>query len=124
MILEVIGAVREAYRPFAPIAESRQASDTLVTKILLGSLGCLPACDRYFIAGFKSAGLRYSYLDSTFIEQVLGFCQDHLGELRQEQESIERTGGMRYPLMKLADMYFWQIGFELNRGEGVPPSVG
>ncbi len=115
IILESIKAVREAYRPFAPTAESRQASDTLVTKILLGTLGCLPACDRYFIDGFKSAGLRYSYLNTNFIERVLHFCRTNFREFREEQENIERIGGMRYPLMKLVDMYFWQTGFELDR---------
>lgn len=66
IIFEAITAVREAYRPFAPKAEYRQASDTLITKIILGTFGCLPACDRYFINGFKSNGFRYSYLNSNF----------------------------------------------------------
>lgn len=116
IILETIDAVREAYRPFAPSAESRQASDTLVTKIILGTFGCLPACDRFFIEGFKSAKFRYSYLNAKFLERILAFCRDNLRELRGEQENIERIGGMRYPLMKLVDMYFWQIGFELDGG--------
>lgn len=116
IILETINAVREAYRPFAPSAESRQASDTLVTKIILGTFGCLPACDRFFIDGFKSANFRYSYLNAKFLERILKFCKDNLRELREAQESIERTGGMRYPLMKLVDMYFWQVGFELDGG--------
>jgi hypothetical protein len=114
IILEAIDAVREAYRPFAPMAESRQASDTLVTKIILGTFGCLPACDRYFIDGFKSANFRYSYLNAKFVERVLHFCRDNLRELHEEQARIERTGGMWYPLMKLVDMYFWQIGSELE----------
>jgi len=25
-------------------------------------------------------------------------------------------GGIRYPLMKLVDMYFWQIGYEKDTG--------
>jgi hypothetical protein len=33
-------------------------SDTLITKFLLGTVGCTPACDRYFILGFRRAGLR------------------------------------------------------------------
>jgi hypothetical protein len=35
-----------------------------------------------------------------------------LAEFRQEQAKIERMRGMHYPLMKLVDMYFFQIGFE------------
>lgn len=112
IILEAIDAVKEAYRPFAPIADSGQPSDTLVTKVILGTFGCLPACDRYFIDGFKSVGFSYSYLNGRFIKRILDFCRDHLYDLREEQTRIERSGGMYYPLMKLVDMYFWQIGFE------------
>ena len=120
IILEAITAVREAYRPFAPKAEYRQASDTLITKIILGTFGCLPACDRYFINGFKSNGFRYSYLNSNFIERVLHFCKDNLRELRQEQTWIEGASGVRYPLMKIVDMHFWQTGFELDEGGKAP----
>jgi hypothetical protein len=40
-------------------------SDTLATKILLGTLGCTPAYDRFFIAGLKKYGLKFSYLNKT-----------------------------------------------------------
>jgi len=115
--LEAIDAVREAYRAFAPQAEARQASDTLVTKVLLGTFGCLPACDRFFIYGFKASGSKYSYVNSKFIERILSFCHRNLGELQAEQQMIERAGGIRYPLMKIADMHFWQIGFSVDNAE-------
>ena len=112
LILEAMTAIREAYRPFAPAAEHRQASDALVTKIMLGTFGCLPAFDRYFVEGFRRAGLRYSWRDGIAITQLLHFCQTNLGTLREEQDRIERNSGVRYPLMKLVDMHFWQLGFE------------
>lgn len=122
IILEAVDAVREAYRPFAPDAESRQASDTLVTKVILGTFGCLPACDRFFIDGWKSNGLKYSYLNTKFVGRVLSFCRDNLRSLREEQATIERNGGIHYPLMKLVDMYFWQTGYEcvaVNQSTGI-----
>jgi hypothetical protein len=79
LILEAAGVIREAYRPFAPAVESRQASDTLVTKVILGTFGCLPACDRYFIKGWRSAGFKCSYLNSRFAMRVLRFCRDKSG---------------------------------------------
>jgi hypothetical protein len=115
VLLDAIVAVREAYSSFATLAESGPATDTLVTKVLLGTLACLPACDRFFIDGFKSEGLRYSYLNEKFVGRVLYFCRDHLDELRHEQDAIESMSGTRYPLMKLIDMYFWQIGFEHSK---------
>jgi hypothetical protein len=106
LILQAAGAVRSAYEPFGA------ASDTLVTKVLLGTLACLPACDRFFIDGFKRTGHPYSYVNAPFVRRMVSFCTEFAGELRQEQSRIASVSGTHYPLMKLADMYFWQIGFE------------
>lgn len=105
-ILAAVAAVKEAYAPFGV------ATDTLATKVILGTLGCLPACDRFFIDGFKQSGRQYSYLNGRFVERILQFCIDHGSQLRSDQAEIQTVGGMHYPLMKLADMYFWQIGYE------------
>jgi hypothetical protein len=111
-VLTAASAVRNSYHPFASSAEAGDATDTLVTKILLGTLGCLPACDRFFIDGFKAAGLSYSRLNSNFINRLLEFTHANLTALRTEQSRIESHTGVRYPLMKLVDMYFWQLGYE------------
>jgi hypothetical protein len=106
-ILAAVAAVKEAYAPFGV------ATDTLATKVILGTVACLPACDRFFIDGFKESGRQYSYLNARFVERILQFCTDCGTELRSEQAEIEAAEGMHYPLMKLADMYFWQIGYEV-----------
>jgi hypothetical protein len=77
---------------------------------MLGTFGCLPACDWYAIQGLRHAGLKYSSVSLKFVESVLLFCRANLRDLQEEQVRIERTAGMRYPLMKLVDMYFWQTG--------------
>jgi hypothetical protein len=105
-ILFAVDAVRDAYAPFGA------ATDTLVTKVILGTLGCLPAVDRFFIDGFKKSGNKYSYLNALFVKRVISFCSECGGSLRLEQDRIQRVSGVRYPLMKLADMYFWEIGYE------------
>ncbi len=51
------------------------------------------------------------YRGSSFLLRVLCFSKANFAALREEQQIIETVGGMRYPLMKLIDMYFWQIGF-------------
>jgi hypothetical protein len=112
VILEAVRAIREAYKPFVTETQPGQPTHTLVTKILLGTLGCMPACDRFFVDGLKRSGLAYSRGNGKFIEGLLRFTKEHVRELREEQDRIEFAGGLRYPLMKLVDMYFWQIGFE------------
>lgn len=91
------------------------ATDTLVTKIILGTLGCLPAVDRFFIDGFKKSGNKYSYLNALLVKRMILFCSDCGSALRVEQNRIERLSGIRYPVMKLADMYFWESATRLRR---------
>jgi hypothetical protein len=109
IIHSAIEAVRQSYEPFG------NATDTLVTKVILGTLGCLPACDRYFKEGFKNAGLKFTSVNDQFVDQVLQFCRHNIDELVIEQARIKASSGISYPLMKLIDMYFWQIGSELDR---------
>lgn len=116
-ILQMVKAVRNAYKPFGP------ATDTLVTKVLLGTLGCLPACDRFFKDGFRSRGLKFSRVNARFAERLLKFCGAHITELRAEQARIRDATQIEYPLMKLVDMYFWQLGFELNNGNGASDEI-
>lgn len=106
LILDAVREIGDAYRQFG------EPTETLVTKILLGTFGCLPACDLYFIAGFRQAGLGYSYLNAKFVGKLLEFSCEHLQALRHEQAIIRDHSGAYCPLMKLVDMYFWQLGYE------------
>jgi hypothetical protein len=115
LILEAVDVVRLAYKPFG------NATDTLVTKVLLGTLACLPAADRLFLNGFASAGFKYSYLNRNFVHRVVSFCGENVEVLRSEQARIKDVRGAHYPLMKLVDMYFWQIGYELSPEFGSSP---
>jgi len=122
LVLEVALAIRKAYQPFAA-KQTTEATDTLVTKVLLGAFGCFPACDRYFRDGLRIQGLKYSKLNKPFVGQILTFCQENIDELRKVQARIPATNGVRYPLMKLVDMYFWQIGYE-SRARRSAPGIG
>jgi len=116
-IRELTEGIKEAYIPFAPVTGSAQPTDTLITKVVLGTFGCLPACDRYFIDGFKSEGFKYTSLNNKFVDSLRTFCRANLAELRREQTIIEKTSHLTYPLMKLVDMYFWQLGYEQDTKE-------
>jgi hypothetical protein len=90
-----------------------QPSDTLITKLLLGTIGCTPACDRYFILGFRHAGLSCSRFNKSFLATVLRFYRDHEAEFQRTRDAIIKRGGISYPPMKLVDMYFWKLGVDL-----------
>jgi len=90
-------------------------TDTLATKIILGSLGCIPAYDRYFIDGIRNKGLSYSGLKLTNFAFVVNFYKENQKEFLYANQSILEKCGINYPSMKLVDMYFWQIGYEMDQ---------
>jgi hypothetical protein len=55
LLEEVSERIRRAYAMEKPSVEgvTNNATDTLVTKILLGTLGCVPAYDRYYVQAVK-----------------------------------------------------------------------
>jgi hypothetical protein len=90
-------------------------SDTLVTKIVLGALGCLPAYDRYFIGGLREAGIQPYRPTQDGIRSLVGFYEMNRDPFNYLQRKIKTRGGSPYSAMKLIDMYFWQIGYELDK---------
>ena len=44
-------------------AEKRKPTDTLISKIVIGTLGCLPAFDRYFRDGVKANELKFNKIN-------------------------------------------------------------
>ena len=107
-IMDLVVSVKAAYIQFDT------PTDTLATKVVLGTVGCLPACDRYFIKGFRQNGLPYSSLNRRFVDRILQFVVDNRIEIAKIQAMIIDRGGPKYPLMKLVDMHFWQIGYDLE----------
>lgn len=52
-----------------------QLSFTLITKILMGTLGCVPAYDRYFIAGIKNQKVATGNYNLKSIMQLVDFYE-------------------------------------------------
>lgn len=95
--------------------KNHEPSEILITKILLGTIGCTPACDRFFIIGFRHR-LQYSKFGEKFLCRVFQFYRDHASEFLEVQQEIRQYGGVDYPVMKLIDMYFWNLGVKLLPG--------
>ncbi len=88
-------------------------SDVLITKILMGTLGCVPAYDRYFVAGIKREKVATGNYNINSIIKLVDFYESNkdILELTREQMVV---GDILYPQMKLIDMGFWQIGYEMD----------
>ena len=102
-VLELAKSLRELY--------PNHITDTLLTKILLGTIGCTPAFDRFFKDGCKKKRVRpYSNFSKGSLRTLIQFYQNHCGVFASIQKKIERSSGVSYPPMKLVDMFFWSVG--------------
>lgn len=87
-------------------------TDTLLSKIMLGTLGCVPAYDRYFIEGLKEIGMLHTSFNETSLNELFHFIDNNKIEIRKAQDLIKSRIQRHYPVMKILDMYFWQIGYD------------
>lgn len=97
---EVAG--REVPTPVSPV---------LITKILMGTLGCVPAYDRFFVDGIKKHKVTMQEYSLKSVLRLVDFYEEHNDRLEEARRGM-RVGDLIYPQMKLLDMDFWQIGFE------------
>lgn len=89
---------------------NNDSTDTLITKILLGTLGNVPAYDRYFVDGIALHNKENprQKIDRKFSKkgllQLNKFYIDNINEFEKFES--------KFPKMKLVDMYFWKLGFD------------
>lgn len=95
----------EKSKPISP-------TDTLLSKIILGTLGCAPAYDRYFIAGLKEMKMRHTGFNEDSLKELFEFIEENKNQIEEAQKHIQTKTQKHYPLMKILDMYFWQIGYD------------
>ena len=86
-------------------------SPILITKILLGTLGCVPAYDRFFIAGLDKLKIQPKTVTLKGLKALINFYKENMAEFDDLGKKI-KIGDRPYPLMKLIDMYFWQVGVD------------
>ena len=88
-----------------------ELSSTLVTKVLMGTLGCVPAYDRYFIEGIKCQRVSTGNYNIRSLLKLVHFYETNFDKLEEARKKL-KVYDLPYPQMKLLDMGFWQIGFE------------
>ena len=92
----------EATTPVSPV---------LITKILLGTLGCVPAYDTFFGIGAEYLGLEEKSYNKNSLLELADIYEEHNDRLEEARRGM-RTEDLIYPQMKVLDMGFWQVGFE------------
>ncbi|AFQ42448.1 hypothetical protein [Desulfosporosinus meridiei] len=113
-IFELNQKIPEIYRRKTTDFENengRNSSDTLITKILLGVFGCVPAYDRYFKNGLSSTGVSSAQFSKRSFVGLLQFYEHYYDDFEAVRLKISEHG-VEYSPMKMIDMCFWQIGFD------------
>lgn len=105
--MELAAALRRLYQ--STIQET--PSDTLLTKIMLGTVGCTPAYDRYFCWALRETRAASPTFGSQSLRQ-LGRLYGVQWERLEPLRSMCSGRGPEYPPMKLLDMCFFQYGLE------------
>ena len=93
-------------------------SMTLITKVLMGALGCVPAYDRYFIAGIKNEKVTTGNYNIKSVLKLVDFYEENFEKLEKSRKGMT-IEDLPYPQMKMLDMGFWQIGFEMDTEKGL-----
>lgn len=93
----------------ADIDGRTSVSEALLTKILLGTLGCVPAYDRYFVTAIRKFKIASGEFTPKSICHLAQFYLKNKAAFSSCRMSIN---GLEYPQMKAIDMCFWQIGYE------------
>ena len=87
-------------------------SDILVTKVLLGTMGCVPAYDEYFKKGISKYNIATQLLSKSSIKGLAEYYEENKTELEDVRKSISRASQLEYTQMKVLDMAFWQLGYD------------
>lgn len=97
------------------IKENRNVSDTLISKILLGTIACSPAYDQYFSIGVKTffKGKRLGSFNAHSIKKLLD--QKEIQDILKVLKKSLNIKYQNYPDMKLLDSCFWQLGYYIEQ---------
>lgn len=113
-IKEIYNKIRLSVKESIP---KNDLSDTLVTKVLMGTLGCVPAYDRYFISGIRNEKAASGNFNIRSILELVEFYNKYYEDFEKARSQMSFEG-LEYPQMKIIDSCFWQVGFDLDTSKG------
>ena len=115
LLEEVSDRIRKSYADERPSFEGmiNNATDTLVTKILLGTLGCVPAYDRYYVQAVRRYKISVGEYCRESVKAVANYYLTYKDRFETVREELSACG-TQYPAMKLMDMCMWQAAFEMD----------
>jgi hypothetical protein len=114
-VRRVFGLVDELGSAYRTHVSPNEPSDTLITKILMSTVGCTPAFDTYVVTGLRRRNVRYSVFNEDSLERIWAVYRDNASIFAAAQQRLGESGHLYTP-MKLVDMYFWELGRPVKSG--------
>ena len=98
--------------------EKTDISSVLITKVLMGVYGCIPAYDRYVMDGLKTQGINASFgrrAVGNLLDEIIkkdGVCENikSVWNTIKSKTQCTQFDPNHYTFMKVVDMLFWEIG--------------
>ncbi len=116
-LIEKIKALKAELKKPLKVVGTFNASDTLISKILLGVTGCIPAYDDFFKTGLEMVfrnplphGIKT--LNDTSLRLLIDFYKEYQRDIDEIKIQTNNTKRYPYPIMKKIDMFFWEVGKE------------
>lgn len=119
---ELYEAIKTEFQNLTGRAETDRMSTTLITKILLGTLGCVPALDRFFEDTRKKECPRCSTsVMSEMMRTLADYWHDNQlsNVLAPDPELDGIVVGLQYPEAKILDMVFWHASYRIELAKNV-----
>lgn len=96
----------------------KSVSDTVIGKILLGTLSCIPAYDRYVVKGMKAESI-CGTLGRKSLSDLVDYCRKNKKALTDVMASVnvevqKKNASLKYSVAKTLDMIFWVYGIEIE----------
>ena len=85
--------------------QDKNVTDTLKTKIIMGTIGITPAYDTYFKESLKDLD---EHILKSFKAKSIKQCYEYYNKYYYEFEEIRKNKFEGYPIMKILDMCLWQ----------------
>lgn len=97
---------------------------TLVTKIMLGVYGCVPAYDINFCNGLRRCGIEHSGNPENCLRNLCSVLKQSPEFMKILYNTKDKEEFKTNTLMKLIDIFFYQVGIaEKNEQKSVAPSL-
>ena len=95
---------------------NRATSVTLVTKIMLGVYGCVPAYDEYVTRSLRKYGIPITKKGIPDFEALIKAIKKNNVFLENVKAAQKHYNG--YTIMRLIDMILWKVGQKISKNKG------